>query len=87
MGRAIESPYLKGIPMQNITIGRYKPFAGAIPEGSTDVADLYDGWIEGTRDDGSTWIMWLDATGNPEVFWARRDDDGGVVGDPIDLSS
>lgn len=32
MGRAIESPYLKGIPMQNITIGRYKPHERTLDE-------------------------------------------------------
>jgi len=77
---------MKGVTMQNITIGRYKPYPEPIPAGSTDVADLYDGWIEGIRDDGSTWILWLDAHGNPEVFWARREPDGGVIGDPIRLT-
>lgn len=65
--------------MNNITIGRYKPIPGGpfcdlpIPvkddEGTvfstTDVSAHFDGWIEGVRDDGSTWIMWLDATGKP----------------------
>lgn len=78
---------LKGTPMQNITIGRYKPFPGDIPESSIDVAELFDGWIEGTRDDGSTWIMWLDAAGNPTTFYPNRDADGGVIGDPIILSA
>lgn len=73
--------------MQNITIGRYKPFPGGAPEGSTDVAELYDGWIEGVRDDGSTWIMFLDAHGNPECYWARRDEGGGVEGDAVDLAA
>jgi hypothetical protein len=72
--------------MQNVTIGRYKPFPGEVPEGATDVAEIYDGWIEGTRDDGSTWIMWLDANGNPECFWPRRAADGGVEGEPVDLT-
>lgn len=73
--------------MQNITIGRYKPFPGAVPESSTDVAELFDGWIEGTRNDGSTWIMWLDAHGNPTTFYPHRDSDGGVIGHPVDLSA
>lgn len=87
--------------MQNITIGRYKPTPGGpfsdLPvavkddEGTvvstTDVSAYFDGWIEGVRDDGSTWIMWLDATGNPTTFYPNRDADGGVIGDPIILSA
>ncbi|MFV8049710.1 hypothetical protein [Mycobacterium sp. 48b] len=87
--------------MQNITIGRYKPTPGGpfsdlpVPvkddEGTvvstTDVSAHFDGWIEGVRDDGSTWIMWLDASGNPTVFYPNRDADGGVIGDPVDLST
>lgn len=88
MGRAIQSPYLKGIPMQNITIGRYKPHGRTLDVGddAVDVADHFDGWIEGVRDDGTSWIMWLDATGNPIVFFPQREEDGAVVGDPIDIS-
>lgn len=78
--------------MQNITIGRYKRFEltgseqAALGGGTfRDVADDYDGWIEGTRDDGSNWIMWLDAQGSPGYFWAQRDPDGGVIGDPVRL--
>ena len=74
--------------MQNITIGRYTPAEKSdltVPEGSVDVADLYAGWIEGTRADGSTWILWLDANGSPDVFWAQRDAGGGVIGDPVIL--
>ena len=87
--------------MQRITIGRYKPTPGGpfvdLPEprvdgedtvvSTTDVSAYYDGWIEGIRDDGSTWIVWLDATGSPEVFWPRRDENGGVEGEPISLST
>ena len=71
--------------MNNITIGRYKPCGHELPENVTDVADVFDGWIEGVRDDGSSWIMWLDATGNPVCFYGKRDDGGGVDCDPIDL--
>ncbi|AAN07959.1 hypothetical protein PBI_CHE9D_41 [Mycobacterium phage Che9d] len=79
--------------MQNITIGRYKPaqvhaniecFDGK-PPAVVDVADLFDGWIEGIRDDGSSWIMWLDSKGNPYVFYPNRDETGGVIGDGIRL--
>lgn len=77
--------------MQNITIGRYKPWPTPLPPNVEDTADHFDGWIEGVRDDGSTWIMFLDAHGSPQVFWADREPEdgdypGGVVGDPIDLS-
>lgn len=76
--------------MQRITIGRY----GVIPD---DVArpaepvvlmeDMYAGWIEGVRDDGSGWIMWLDRNGNPEVFWPERDESGAVAGTAITLTT
>lgn len=87
--------------MQNITIGRYKRLDSVVPmkidlldgENTTgtvyvavDVADVFDGWIEGVRDDGSTWIMWLDSSGNPTVFYPQREESGAVIGDPIDLS-
>ena len=85
--------------MQNITIGRYKPTPGGpfvdlpvpvendgLVVSTTDVSAYFDGWIEGTRDDGSTWIMWLDASGNPTVYYGRRAADGGVEGEPIDLT-
>lgn len=61
--------------MQNVTIGRYN-----------GTPANWDGWIEGTRDDGSRWIMYLDAEGSPEVFWAHRDEDGGVQGLPVALA-
>lgn len=79
--------------MQNITIGRYKPSepleipgVAGVPGISVDVAAVFDGWIEGTRDDGSTWIMWLDALGNPLVYFPDREADGAVIGEGIDLS-
>lgn len=74
--------------MQRITIGRYKPTRTLATvdlgdHGATaiDVADIYDGWVEGVRDDGTSWIMWLDANGNPTVFYGKRDEDGGVDDD------
>lgn len=89
---------MKGNPMQRITVGRYKPFdtvddptdaalerfGAAIT--AIDVSTVFDGWIEGVRDDGSSWIMWLDALGNPMVFFGQRDENGGVEGDPVILS-
>lgn len=64
--------------MQRITIGRYKAPSDELPEGVHAASEFHDGWIEGIRDDGTSWIMWLDANGNPEVFYANRDEDGGV---------
>lgn len=77
--------------MQNITIGRYQSgdFAHLQTEDGTPadtIAAHFAGWIEGVRDDGTTWIMYLDAAGSPEIYWARRDSDGGVIGDGIPLA-
>lgn len=41
------------------------------------------GLVEGVREDGSSWIVFLDADGSPECFWGLRDECGGVIGDPI----
>lgn len=64
--------------MQNITIGRY----------STSEADShgYGAWIEGVRDNGSSWIMFLDADGNPSSYFGAREPDGAVVGEAVPLS-
>lgn len=78
--------------MQNITIGRYKPVGPSLlrpfEDGRIvhDVADYFAGWIEGIRDDGTSWIMWLDESGSPQSFWAQREPDGGVIGEAIDLA-
>lgn len=79
--------------MQNITIGRYSDTTGAVHIHSDaagngisrSIERTHAGWIEGTRDDGSTWVMFLDAAGSPEVYWARRDELGGVIGDAVSL--
>lgn len=79
--------------MNNITIGRYKasehldiPGVAGVPGISINVAAMFDGWIEGTRDDGSTWIMWLDALGNPLVYFGNREVDGAAIGEGVDLT-
>lgn len=80
--------------MQNITIGRYAPEEGKITrvhyDGDTEVRrsvdKAYAGWIEGIRDDGSTWILWLDDKGGPVSYWGRREESGAVIGGPIDLA-
>lgn len=72
--------------MKKITIERYA--AVDVPEGApadlVQVPDFCAGLVEGERDDGSTWIMFLDENGSPLVFWAQRED-GAVVGDGIPL--
>lgn len=78
--------------MQRITIGRYKPSSLPVnvdlqngEKTVIDAASLYDGWVSGVRDDGTSWIMWIDAHGSPEVFYPIRDEDGGVVGHGVEL--
>ncbi|WP_050768121.1 hypothetical protein [Nocardia farcinica] len=82
--------------MQNITIGRYKPSEGTITrvhhdsdgvEISREVVNAYAGWIEGVRDDGSRWIMFLDADGNPSSYFGQREPDGAVIGEPVILDA
>ena len=63
--------------MQRITVGRYK---------DDDTKTEYAGWLEGVRDDGTEWILWLDGDGNPTAFWPQRDTDGGVIGEPVSLT-
>lgn len=77
--------------MQRITIGRYGTIPADVPRPAdpalTPAQDLYAGWIEGTRNDGSDWVLFMDSNGGPSVLWLHRDEDGGVVGDPVALSS
>jgi hypothetical protein len=46
----------------------------------------FSGWVEGTRNDGTRWIMYLDETGSPVEYFGYRDESGAILGDPIDLS-
>lgn len=75
--------------MKRISIERYRPIPDDIPRPAdpdlTPAQDLYSGLIEGEREDGSTWIMFLDRDGSPQVYWAQRSADGGVLGDPVML--
>lgn len=77
--------------MHNITIGRYDDTEGRVHRDTSGTIERIErthaGWIEGTRDDGSTWIMFLDAAGSPEIYWAQRDAGGGVIGDGIPLDA
>lgn len=76
--------------MQRVTIGRYGTIPADIPRPAdpalTPAQDMYAGWIEGVRDDGTEWVMFLDKDGGPECYWARRAGDGGVLGDPVNLA-
>ncbi|WP_280393075.1 hypothetical protein [Nocardia wallacei] len=81
--------------MRNVTIGRYQGDEALRTRVHHDAEGneigreqfkAHAGWIEGTRDDGSTWIMFLDGEGGPLVFWGHRDEDGGVIGDGILLA-
>lgn len=80
--------------MQNITIGRYGPGEAVFyrvdldtdgNETSRTPIHAFAGWVEGVRNDGSTWRMDLDEHGCPDYFWAQCDPGGGVMGDPIVL--
>lgn len=76
--------------MQRITIGRYGTIPADVARPAdpalTPAQDMYDGWVEGVRDDGTSWIMFLDKGGSPECFWGDREESGAVNGEPIDLS-
>lgn len=61
--------------MRTITITRYD-----VP---TEVG--YAGCLEGEADDGSTWVLYLDAAGRPASYWPERDASGAVLGEPIPL--
>lgn len=55
------------------------------PESVVPVVEEFAGLVEGVRDDGTTWVMFLDAAGSPLVFWSERGESGEVVGDPVSL--
>lgn len=92
--------------MNRVTISRFTPGSDMVKNSScvlTDddgtehvekIEDHYSAVIEGERNDGSRWIMFVDADGSPELFWSERDPDqivdgvqigGGVIGEPINL--
>lgn len=79
--------------MQNITIGRYRPDEGTITKvhykGDTElrreIVHSYAGWVEGVREDGSSWILWLDENASPVMYYGRRESDGAVIGEPVTL--
>lgn len=91
--------------MQRITISRYNSNHAIDTECEVtdddgtpklvDITEHYSGVIEGERDNGTTWLMFVDAHGSPELFWSENtptsvDADGnitggGVIGEPIIL--
>lgn len=61
--------------MRNIEIGRY---------GADEAKDLttgmgFSGWISGEDNDGRGWILWLDETGRPCVYFGNREPSGAVL--------
>jgi len=75
--------------MQRITIGRYGIVPDDIPRPADPTKqpaqDMYAGWVEGVRNDGSEWVLFIDKDGSPQVYWPTRAEDGGVEGDPVAL--
>lgn len=80
--------------MHNITIGRYKTGEATATRVHCDEDghelhreqyQAHTGWGEGVRDDGTTWIMYLDEHASPLIFWGRRDEDGAVAGPGVVL--
>lgn len=71
--------------MQDIKVGRYDPEqdVGIKPDGTREPLP-WGGWVE---DEAQTWIIYLDTEGRPVLYWAQRDEIGGVVGDPVRLAA
>jgi hypothetical protein len=70
----------------NIIIGRYESreaaeerHGGPLPDTVLVPGERYESWIE---DEAKTWIVFVDVHGNPTV-WLQRDEEGGVVGEPV----
>lgn len=42
--------------------------------------------IEGCDDNGAAWILWLDETGRPAVYFPNRDESGAVLDPQIELA-
>ncbi|WP_043598929.1 hypothetical protein [Nocardia otitidiscaviarum] len=63
--------------MRNINIERYE---------HPSITKDWSGLVEGVRNDGTSWILFVNADGSPELFWGSRDIDGGVIGEPTVLT-
>lgn len=61
--------------MQNITIERYPA------EMAKDLVNGrgFSGCISGIDDAGKGWILWLDETGRPIVYFGNREESGAVL--------
>ena len=59
--------------MGSIIIGRYD---------HESITKDYAGWFEPAD---KSWIIFTDSAGRPNVFYAERDADGAVVGEPVYL--
>jgi hypothetical protein len=57
--------------MSNIKVGRYE---------DPSITRSYAGWIEPSD---RSWIIYTDETGKPSIYFAERDADGAVLGEPI----
>lgn len=60
--------------MSNIQIERYQD------------QSITKDWAGCIYDDNESWIIFLDADGRPSLYWPQRDENGGVIGEPIVLS-
>jgi hypothetical protein len=45
----------------------------------------FAGWVEGVRDDGTSWILFIDENGSPAEFFAQRDESGAILGEGVAL--
>jgi hypothetical protein len=63
--------------MVNITVDRYRPYTGTLPEGTRDVTEEWQGVIE---PDDKSWIAFVDKDGKPLVFLDRDPKTGAVRG-------
>ena len=61
--------------MSNLTIGRYD---------DESITKDWAGWIE---PGDKAWIIYLDADGNPALYYPQRDTTGAVIGDPIQINA
>lgn len=59
---------------------------GDVRYGRYDTSKIpgFSGWVE---DAARSWIVFLGPHGAPAVYFPRRDADGGVIGEPIDLTA
>lgn len=73
------------MPLPDVKIGRYNPEEcwGVGPDGE----HLPFGWSGYIEDGAESWILFLDEAGRPKLFWDERDENGGVIGDPIELAA